>query len=216
MPLSQLIGGEDYAGKGWQMLMECLSIGRSITLPSTASGGAKMRRGRHRRVRAHPQAVRLVGRPFRRRRGSARAHRRQGLRDQRALAGHRRRGRARREPRRAFDDRQVPLHADGPRSHPRRDGRARRQGHHPRPAQLSRPRLAGHADQHHGGRREHHDALADDLRPGRDPVPSVGDEGNEVRAAGRSGRAHRQVRRRAVRPHRLRDFQRRAQPGGSA
>ncbi|WP_147652523.1 acyl-CoA dehydrogenase [Vulcaniibacterium gelatinicum] len=42
VPLSQLIGGEDYAGKGWQMLMECLSIGRSITLPSTASGGAKM------------------------------------------------------------------------------------------------------------------------------------------------------------------------------
>jgi acyl-CoA dehydrogenase len=42
VPLSQLIGGEDYAGKGWQMLMECLSIGRSITLPSTASGGAKI------------------------------------------------------------------------------------------------------------------------------------------------------------------------------
>ncbi len=41
VPLSQLIGGEDYAGKGWQMLMECLSIGRSITLPSTASGGAR-------------------------------------------------------------------------------------------------------------------------------------------------------------------------------
>ncbi|MGG6463426.1 acyl-CoA dehydrogenase [Solilutibacter silvestris] len=42
VPLSQLIGGEDYAGQGWRMLMECLSIGRSITLPSTASGGAKM------------------------------------------------------------------------------------------------------------------------------------------------------------------------------
>ncbi|HJR74596.1 MAG TPA: acyl-CoA dehydrogenase [Luteimonas sp.] len=42
VPLSQLIGGEDYAGRGWQMLMECLSIGRSITLPSTASGGVKM------------------------------------------------------------------------------------------------------------------------------------------------------------------------------
>lgn len=42
VPLSQLIGGEDQAGKGWQMLMECLSIGRSITLPSTAAGGSKM------------------------------------------------------------------------------------------------------------------------------------------------------------------------------
>ncbi|TWI06319.1 acyl-CoA dehydrogenase [Luteimonas cucumeris] len=42
IPLSQLIGGEAYAGKGWQMLVECLSIGRSITLPSTASGGSKI------------------------------------------------------------------------------------------------------------------------------------------------------------------------------
>jgi len=42
IPLSQLLGGEDYAGKGWQMLNEQLSIGRSITLPSTASGGSKM------------------------------------------------------------------------------------------------------------------------------------------------------------------------------
>jgi acyl-CoA dehydrogenase len=42
IPLSQLIGGEEMAGKGWQMLVECLSIGRSITLPSTASGGGKM------------------------------------------------------------------------------------------------------------------------------------------------------------------------------
>ena len=41
IPLSQLIGGVDMAGKGWNMLNECLAVGRSITLPSTASGGAK-------------------------------------------------------------------------------------------------------------------------------------------------------------------------------
>ena len=29
------------AGKGWRMLMECLSVGRCITLPSSAAGGAK-------------------------------------------------------------------------------------------------------------------------------------------------------------------------------
>ena len=72
---------------------------------------------RHRRLRAHPQAVRPVGRALRRRRGSARAHRRQGLRDQRAGAGDGRGGVARREPGGAVDDRQVPLHRDGPRSH---------------------------------------------------------------------------------------------------
>jgi len=42
VPLSQLIGGEDYVGQGWRMLVECLSIGRSITLPSTSSGAAKL------------------------------------------------------------------------------------------------------------------------------------------------------------------------------
>ena len=42
LPLSQLIGGEDYVGHGWRMLVECLSIGRSITLPSTSSGASKL------------------------------------------------------------------------------------------------------------------------------------------------------------------------------
>jgi acyl-CoA dehydrogenase len=42
LPLSQLIGGEDYIGEGWRMLVECLSVGRAITLPSTASGGMQM------------------------------------------------------------------------------------------------------------------------------------------------------------------------------
>ncbi|MFN7386119.1 MAG: acyl-CoA dehydrogenase [Lysobacteraceae bacterium] len=42
LPLSQLIGGEDYVGQGWRMLVECLSVGRAITLPSTSSGAAKL------------------------------------------------------------------------------------------------------------------------------------------------------------------------------
>ena len=29
------------AGKGWRMLMECLSVGRCITLPSSSAGAAK-------------------------------------------------------------------------------------------------------------------------------------------------------------------------------
>ena len=41
VPLSQIIGEENGFGEGWRMLSECLSIGRSITLPSTASGGAR-------------------------------------------------------------------------------------------------------------------------------------------------------------------------------
>jgi acyl-CoA dehydrogenase len=42
VPLSQLIGGEDYIGQGWRMLVECLSVGRAITLPSTASGASRL------------------------------------------------------------------------------------------------------------------------------------------------------------------------------
>jgi acyl-CoA dehydrogenase len=42
LPLSQLIGGEDYVGQGWRMLVECLSVGRAITLPSTSSGASKL------------------------------------------------------------------------------------------------------------------------------------------------------------------------------
>ena len=41
VPLSYIIGGKEMAGKGWRMLMECLSVGRCITLPSSAAGGAK-------------------------------------------------------------------------------------------------------------------------------------------------------------------------------
>jgi acyl-CoA dehydrogenase len=42
VPLSCLIGGEQYIGHGWRMLVECLSVGRSISLPSSAAGGARM------------------------------------------------------------------------------------------------------------------------------------------------------------------------------
>jgi len=41
IPMSQLIGGAEMAGQGWRMLIECLSVGRAITLPSNASGGVR-------------------------------------------------------------------------------------------------------------------------------------------------------------------------------
>lgn len=37
-----VIGGEEGVGKGWLMLMECLAVGRGISLPSTSAGAAKM------------------------------------------------------------------------------------------------------------------------------------------------------------------------------
>ncbi|WP_266169976.1 acyl-CoA dehydrogenase [Dyella subtropica] len=41
VPLSTLIGGPHMAGHGWRMLVECLSVGRAISLPSNATGGVR-------------------------------------------------------------------------------------------------------------------------------------------------------------------------------
>ncbi|SDB12457.1 acyl-CoA dehydrogenase [Pseudidiomarina indica] len=41
VPLDYIIGGPKMAGKGWRMLVECLSVGRAITLPSNSAGGVK-------------------------------------------------------------------------------------------------------------------------------------------------------------------------------
>jgi acyl-CoA dehydrogenase len=41
VPLDFIIGGADMAGQGWRMLVECLSVGRGITLPSNTTGGLK-------------------------------------------------------------------------------------------------------------------------------------------------------------------------------
>ncbi|KTD36106.1 acyl-CoA dehydrogenase [Legionella nautarum] len=41
VPMDYLIGGADMAGHGWRMLMECLSAGRAISLPSSSAGGSQ-------------------------------------------------------------------------------------------------------------------------------------------------------------------------------
>ncbi|MDO3721304.1 acyl-CoA dehydrogenase [Marinobacter sp. chi1] len=42
IPMEQVIGGQDMLGKGWTMLLECLSIGRSISLPALGTGAGKV------------------------------------------------------------------------------------------------------------------------------------------------------------------------------
>ncbi|TBV12162.1 acyl-CoA dehydrogenase [Stutzerimonas kirkiae] len=41
VPLEAIIGGQEMIGKGWMMLMNCLSVGRSISLPATGVSAAK-------------------------------------------------------------------------------------------------------------------------------------------------------------------------------
>lgn len=41
VPLHYIIGGQKMAGKGWRMLVNCLSVGRCITLPTAAAAFSK-------------------------------------------------------------------------------------------------------------------------------------------------------------------------------
>ena len=42
IPMDSIIGGVDYVGKGWAMLMECLGDGRAISLPALGTAVGKM------------------------------------------------------------------------------------------------------------------------------------------------------------------------------
>ncbi|MFV3304601.1 acyl-CoA dehydrogenase [Pseudomonas sp. NY15181] len=54
VPLDAIIGGAQMIGKGWMMLMNCLSVGRSISLPAVGTSAAKTGSyvsGRYARIR---------------------------------------------------------------------------------------------------------------------------------------------------------------------
>uniref|UniRef100_Q0HVE0 Acyl-coenzyme A dehydrogenase n=1 Tax=Shewanella sp. (strain MR-7) TaxID=60481 RepID=Q0HVE0_SHESR len=42
IPLDWIIGGPEFAGRGWRMLVECLSAGRGISLPALATASGHM------------------------------------------------------------------------------------------------------------------------------------------------------------------------------
>ena len=42
IPIDWIIGGQENAGKGWRMLMECLGVGRGISLPALATAAGEM------------------------------------------------------------------------------------------------------------------------------------------------------------------------------
>jgi acyl-CoA dehydrogenase len=42
VPIDCIIGGAAMAGQGWRMLMECLAMGRGISLPSATAGGVTL------------------------------------------------------------------------------------------------------------------------------------------------------------------------------
>jgi acyl-CoA dehydrogenase len=42
IPMDKIIGGQNRCGFGWNMLMDCLSEGRAVSLPASAVGAAKL------------------------------------------------------------------------------------------------------------------------------------------------------------------------------
>ncbi len=217
VPLSQLIGGPDMAGQGWRMLVECLSVGRAISLPSNTAGG--MRSGVA-ATGAYARIRKQFGIAIGRFEGVEEALARIGgytYAVTGAVAGDGCSGRSRREAggyrRRSRNTMQPNSHAKWPRT--RWTCTAARgvilgpsngigRGWQGAPVAIT---VEG---------REHHDAQPDDLRPGRDPLPSVRAEGNAGDAHRRLSREAEDLRRRLVRPHRLRHLERGAQPRARA
>ncbi len=132
VPLDFIIGGPKMAGQGWRMLVEQLSVGRCISLPSNATGGAmaaSWATGAYARIRRQfnmpvgkfegVEAViaRMVGLTYTM--DAARS----------VTAGAIDGGE---KTFRALGDAQVSRYRDGPSGGQRCDGRARRQRHLPR------------------------------------------------------------------------------------
>jgi acyl-CoA dehydrogenase len=42
VPMEWIIGGREQVGQGWKMLMDCLSVGRAISLPALGTGAGKL------------------------------------------------------------------------------------------------------------------------------------------------------------------------------
>ena len=165
------------------MLVEQLSVGRCISLPSIATGGAKAAVFAHRRLCAHPQAVQPCrSASSRASKQRHRAHGRAHLHHGCGALGDHGRDRRRRAARRARGDAQVPRHRDGPQV-----ANDAMDVHGGKGICLGPRNYLGRGyqavpDRHHRRGREHPHAQPDHLRPGRDPLPSVRAEGNAGRA----------------------------------
>ena len=132
-------------GQGWRMLVECLSVGRAISLPSTAAGGVQAWACRRDRcVCADPQAVSDADRSIRGCRRSAGARSAAIPMPIDGTGAHDR-------STRLIWARSPLCHRPSPSTTPPKwaaavvkdvDGYPRRQGHHPRPAQLRRACLS--------------------------------------------------------------------------
>ena len=217
VPLDFLIGGTKMAGQGWRMLVEQLSVGRCISLPSSATGAAKaavFATGAYARIR------RQFNVPVGQFEGVAEALARMTGTTYIMDA-------ARSVTAGAIDGGEKPSVPSAMlKYHLTEYGRSVANDamdiHGGKGICLGPKQLPGAAairpgaGRDHGRRREHADAQPDHLRPGRDPLPSVRAARNECGAREGQAQGPEGIRRGAVRPHRLHDQQRRALAGHGA
>ena len=206
VPVDSIIGGRARAGQGWKMLVEQLSAGRGVTLPSNAMGGG---RAAVHATGAYARIRRQFNLPIAQFEGVGEALARiagytyiinAGVTVTCTVLG---RGEKPSVPSAS----QISLHRACPEDRNRRDGRARRQGHHARAEKLPRPQLRGAAGGDHRRGREHSHPQPHHLRPGRGALPSLRAEGDGGRPGpGFRARAQ-QFRPAPLRPHRLRHQQ---------
>ena len=142
IPMDWVIGGREYAGQGWRMLMECLAAGRSISLPSS-SGRRRQACGAHyQRVQQGAHPVQDLHRQIRGHRGSAAriAGNTYAIDAARTMTA----GPIDLGEKPSVISAIVKYHCTerGAPGGQRCDGRAWRQGHLPRAEQLSGPRLS--------------------------------------------------------------------------
>ena len=203
IPMDWVIGGDKMAGHGWRMLMECLSAGRAISLPSSATAGAKTMLRVTIGLRAHPQAVRPARLAHGGHRRAARAHHRDGLR-QRSRARHDGvDGVARRKAVGHLGADEVPDDREDAPRRQRRDGHSRRPRHLRRPVELPAVGLSDGAGRHHGRRRQHPDAHADHVRARRAALASLSLQGSASRRRTPTAARARRVRGGVRRAHRV-------------
>jgi acyl-CoA dehydrogenase len=210
VPMDAIIGGFAMAGQGWRMLVEQLSVGRCISLPSNAAGGAK---AAVYASGAYAQLRRQFNMP---RSAASRASSRCWRAWRRAPTSSTRRAPS---PPGAIDGGEKPSVPSAMlKYHATEFGRMIAndamdvhggKGICLGPA-IIWARLPSRAGGHHRRGRQYPDAQPDHFRTGRRALPSLGAEGNERRAQSEPRGRRARIRPRAHGPYRICDLERRA------
>ncbi len=210
VPIDAIIGGFAMAGQGWRMLVEQLSVGRCISLPSSATGGAQ---AAVYASAAYARIRRQFNMPIGRFEGVEQVLARMAARTYIMDA-------ARSVTAGAIDGGEKPSVPSAMlKYHATEFGRMIAndamdvhggKGICLGPQELSGPRISDRAGRDHGRRRQHPDAQPHHFRPGGGALPSLRIAGDERGAQSRSRSRHRRVRSRAHGAHRIRHLQCRA------